>query len=301
MYRPTRTLLIVALVCLGYSHAVLAQSLSGSRQSVERQYQAALSYGYSFLKTPQSVNQFVDSGYLVRVQPSYTLELHDVSFPMARPQVSLFLDRLSQQYYNACREKLTVTSLTRPLSKQPANAVSRSVHPTGMAVDLRIPRKWKCRKWLESTLLSLEKTGVLDVTRERWPPHYHVALFTQTYELYVASLGGGAGNYTVRPGDTLTSIAKQTGLSVAQLKAANGLSGDLIRVGQELQVPGGTGDDLAMAANQTFTHQVRRGESLWEIARRYDTSVQHLRETNGLANDQLMIGQELQVSASTAN
>ena len=57
-----------------------------------------------------------------------------------------------------------------------------------MAVDLRIPPKQACRTWLENYLLAMEKDDVLDVTRERRPPHYHVAVFPDTYEQYVVSL-----------------------------------------------------------------------------------------------------------------
>src|SRR5690606_8979905 len=62
------------------------------------------------------------------------------------------------------------------------------VHPAGMAVDLRISSSAACRSWLESTLLSLERQEVLDVTRERHPPHYHIALFVDRYAEYVAPL-----------------------------------------------------------------------------------------------------------------
>ena len=87
----------------------------------------------------------------------------------------------------ATGERLVITSLTRPLSRQPENASALSVHPAGMAVDLRIPAsKWN-RAWLEQTLLSLEDKAVLDVTREHHPPHYHVAVFPVQYEQYVAS------------------------------------------------------------------------------------------------------------------
>ena len=320
MHGLTRTLRILALCGLGYSHALTAQSLSGSPQSVQRQYQAALSYDYSFLETPQSVNRYVDAGRLVRVQNSRTLEVHKVSYPVARPQVHLFLERLSLQYHSACGEKLTVTSLTRPLNRQPVNAVTNSVHPTGMAVDLRIPNNGKCRRWLENTLLSLESVDVLDVTRERFPPHYHVALFTQPYEAYVAGLEKGpAGEYTVRKGDSLSTIAKRTGSSVAQLKAANGLKGDMIRVGLVLQIPGNMASPVASPVQMTasisdnpaanpqlthsssLTHKVGRGESLWKIARRYGTSVNDLREENGLTNDLLMPGQVLRVSTLATN
>jgi LysM repeat protein len=43
------------------------------------------------------------------------------------------------------------------------------------------------------------------------------------------------------------------------------------------------------------------GESLWQIARRYGTSVNHLREENGMADDFLKIGQVLRISALNTN
>lgn len=47
-----------------------------------------------------------------------------------------------------------------------------------------------------------------------------------------------SGEYVVQPGDTLSGIATKRGTTVAALKAANGLSGDLIRVGQTLRLSG---------------------------------------------------------------
>ena len=45
------------------------------------------------------------------------------------------------------------------------------------------------------------------------------------------------GSATVQSGDTLTSIARRNGTSVAALRSANGLSGDLIKIGQKLNLP----------------------------------------------------------------
>lgn len=318
----------VTTAAVALATPALAQSLKGSPASMTRQNQEAVRYGYSFLENGQAVNQFVDRGHLVKVSPNRYMDLHDVSYPYARPGVKMFLDRLSAQYTAACGEKLTITSLTRPLNRQPKNASAASVHPTGMAADLRIPQKSSCRSWLESTLLSLEGTGVIDVTRERNPPHYHVAVFTQSYEQYVASQSSGPGaasEYTVRRGDTLSAIAKHHGVSVAQLRGANGMRGDMLQVGQKLQIPGNapapestnatatvaslapesahTEDSLAAASAQTVaavsdvTHRVRRGETLWRIAKRYGTNVNALRAHNGLASDVLQVGQTLRVTA----
>jgi LysM repeat protein len=311
-----RTLAAILLCC---SSAASGQTLLGSRATMERQNEAAVNYGYSFMQTSGEVMKHVEQGYLVKVAPNRYMDLHNVSFPYARSQVKLFIDRLSTQYHGNCGEKLTVTSLTRPINKQPANASQASVHPTGMAVDLRIPPRGNCRSWLESTLLSLEKTGVLDVTRERNPPHYHVAVFTEDYASYVAGVDSGnqsqgrpASEYTVRRGDSLSVIATRTNTTIQALRSANGLRGDMIRAGQKLQIPGTSPaatqsvQQVAAAAEPAVprqvaavsevTHQVRRGETLWRIASRYGTSVNRIRSENGLANDLLQVGQVLRLS-----
>lgn len=277
--------------------------MRGSRESITQQNLHAVTHGYTFVQTSNQVADLVDTGELVRVGASRTMTLHNVSYPYARPAVRTLIERLSAQYFNACGEKLTVTSLTRPIARQPANASDDSVHPAGMAVDLRIPSNGRCRSWLESTLLSLEQRHVLDVTRERRPPHYHVAVFPETYTNYLATITGQNREYTVRRGDTLTAVAARMNTTVAQLRAANGLRSDLIHIGQRLMVPGDTGrssaSTLATASSapvvREVTHQVQRGETLWRIASRYDTSVDVLRRQNDLAGDLLSIGQTLRV------
>ena len=87
-------------------------------------------------------------------------------------------------YRRASHERLVVTSLTWPNSGQPSYASDRSVHPTGMAVDLRRPGGRR-RAWLESVLLYLEASGVIEATYERRLPHYHVAVFPSLYAAYV--------------------------------------------------------------------------------------------------------------------
>lgn len=266
---------------------------------MEQQHGHAVAHGYQFAHTSRDVNDMVQLGNLQRVRPTPTMEIHNVSYPYLQPSVKTLVERLSAQYYNACGEKMTVTSMTRPIARQPANAANDSVHPTGMAFDLRVPRNSRCRRWLEDTLLSLESSQVLDVTRERRPPHYHVATFPEPYQAYLASILGHSHEYEVRPGDTLGAIAARSNVSVGQLRAANSLRGDLIRVGQVLTIPGETSGQATTVAQATRTteleHQVRRGETLWRIANRYRTSVDALRSRNGLAGDMLRVGQVLKV------
>lgn len=170
------------------AHAARVE-LRGSPASMENQNQIAQQQGYTFIGSPAEVKEFVAKERLVRVKSNDDFRIADgVSFPYARPVVKTFVERLGAQYRNACGERLVVTSLTRPRSAQPSNAHQLSVHPAGMAVDLRISTRKACRAWLESTLLELENQELLDVTRERKPPHYHVAVFPEAYMAHLDRL-----------------------------------------------------------------------------------------------------------------
>lgn len=311
MQKLTKAFLALSLLVLG--SAVHAQNLKGSRASMERQHQFAKLNDYTFLKTSSEVAPLVAAGRVEKVVPNRHFDLHAVSHPYALPTVRKFIERLAALYYQECGEKLVVTSLMRPMDRQPANAAKDSVHPTGMAVDLRIPGKGKCRSWLENSLLALEAAEVLDVTREHNPPHYHVAVFPDVYALYLEAEGGSTlAEYVVRPGDSLSVIARRTGTTIAQLRLANGLRGDLINVGQKLQIPvagGSTSNSseprtLAVVATETLDvpdeieHRVQRGDTLWRIARRYGTTVNLIKAQNGLRSDALQVGKVLKVVRS---
>jgi hypothetical protein len=165
--------------------------LRGSVSSVVRQHQVARRNDFTFLRTTKQVREFVKEQRLDKITSSQNVQVANVSFPYARPAVRMFIERLGAQYRAATGERLVVTSLTRPISRQPRNASELSVHPAGMAVDLRIPKSPAARRWLEKTLLELEDKVVLDATKERTPAHYHIAVFPRQYERYIATLEGG--------------------------------------------------------------------------------------------------------------
>lgn len=175
-------------VCLLVAPAVLDArevevTLSGSRGSMLRQNGIARAEAYSFLRTPAQVRAYVERGHLVPLPGSETYRVI-AGYPFARPVVRAFIERLSANYMEACGEPLVVTSLTRPSTRQPRNASPLSVHPAGMAVDLRVSQRVSCRSWLMGELLQLEEAGVLDATLERNPPHFHVAVFPSPYSSY---------------------------------------------------------------------------------------------------------------------
>lgn len=254
---PFASLLAVMAVWLAPGEA-LAQSLRGSPSSLDRQVAQADAHGYTYMRSAADVSRFFAAGLLVRLKGNDDYELKDVSFPYARPEVKLFVERLSSQFRAACGERLVITSLTRPSQNQPRNASARSVHPTGMALDIRRHDTPACRQWLERVLLSLERSAVLEVTLEKRPPHYHLALFPQPYADYVASLPASTAAssakaatttsgenfrdllaYTVRRKDTLWRIAQNHGSTPEAIRAANGLRSTTIHPGQVLKIPVG--------------------------------------------------------------
>jgi membrane-bound lytic murein transglycosylase D len=103
---------------------------------------------------------------------------------------------------------------------------------------------------------------------------------------------GKASTHTVRSGETLISIAADYHVDVDDLQRANKLGqSSLIKVGQTLQLPGGS-------TAITQTHTVRSGQTLSSIARSYDVSVADLRGANNLGKSSLIrVGQTLQVPA----
>ena len=276
-WRRSLSPLLAAGLLLGGVQAGAAQSLRGSSASLDRQVAQARGHDFTHLTGAAQVRRFVDAGLLVHLAGNRDYTLVDVSFPFARPEVRLFVERLSSQYRRACGQRLVVTSLTRPLSHQPRNASVRSVHPTGMAVDLRVPAG-RCRGWLEAVLLSLEARGVLEATRERRPPHYHVAVYPKPYAAYVRALTAGAA-----------------GGSAGAARTADG-SGETVPAagGSAATARAGRGSGEAPVA-EAAVHVVRRGDSLDLIARRHGATVEGLRRANGLTSSLIHPGQSLRI------
>lgn len=95
--------------------------------------------------------------------------------------------------------------------------------------------------------------------------------------------------YTVVQGDSLWSIAKKFNISVEELKSANNLSSNLLQVGQRLRIP----VEEKPEEGEYIVYIVVPGDSLYSIARTYNTTVQDLVSYNNLATTNLSIGQQL--------
>ncbi|MFU0842503.1 MAG: Lytic transglycosylase [Burkholderia sp.] len=105
--------------------------------------------------------------------------------------------------------------------------------------------------------------------------------------------------YTVRRGDTLYAVAKRFGVSASQIKRANGLKSNRVHAGQTLSIPAGRSAPAASSGGPKRTPQpiytVRRGDTLSEIADRFDTTPAAIRKLNRLRGNSLKVGQKLRL------
>ncbi len=105
----------------------------------------------------------------------------------------------------------------------------------------------------------------------------------------VLTISANTTEYVVKAGDSLWKIANQFNTTVEDLKDANNLSSNIILVGQILTIP--TNRFAKSRANKLYI--VRTGDTLYSIARKYNTTVDRIIELNNLDNDTIIIGQLL--------
>lgn len=177
-------------------------------------------------------------------------------------------------------------------------------------------------KAAEMAEMDIEELYLLNPAFNRWAtdpngPHRLLipvdrsATFRENLALYPAEKRLSWHTYKVARGDTLATIARRFNTTVNTVRDVNRISGSLIREGQTLLIPTATNDSdfyalsaeqrLQQIANrgagsdrQKVTYTVKRGDSFWDISRRYKVTVDQLARWNGMApKDPLRVGQTL--------
>lgn len=326
-----RIAIAVALLLAGLSATAAAltrastagASLRGSKASIAKMYYFAVRHDIAFANTSDDVDAAIARGRLVPLPGSAFYEVSAaVTFPYASPEARAFVEALAPSFVKTCGFPMVVTSATRPESRQPRNAAELSVHPTGIAVDLRKPYPGPCLSWLRDTLMTLEATGRIEVTEERHPPHFHVAVLAQPGSAPIpgliarllapeesatiklsSAIGSGFPVLEQRsepllafgplfhapllPSEVLATLTGDEVLPVpADLTVAGVSAGDV-----EVPTPDSAAADSAgtapakakvAAKPRASTYIVRSGDTLWDIARKHGLSVGELQRANHL-------------------
>jgi membrane-bound lytic murein transglycosylase D len=193
----------------------------------------------------------------------------------------------------------------------------------GLDLDWSEDPQWKrikIEKQVDLELLAAEAgigaAGLKEANRELYygvtpPPPYYLKVRAAEEAAVTAALGRAGTRliryyyHTVKSGDTLSALARQYGVTAAQINSANpGTQDRYLQIGQRLKIPAyrelpapetqpypaGASGTLAFKGN----HLVKQGETLWSIALAYGIDPEVLAEANGMAlNDILRVGRNL--------
>ena len=122
-------------------------------------------------------------------------------------------------------------------------------------------------------------------------------IYTKEEDMYVPQFI----NYTVKKGDTLYSIAKKYNLSVDTLISDNALKTNTLSIGKNFKIRTDNVEVIEECFGEEYipknskTYIVKKGDSLYSIAKAYNTTVEGLKKKNNLTTNNLSIGQVLKI------
>jgi len=114
--------------------------------------------------------------------------------------------------------------------------------------------------------------------------------------------------YRVQNGDTLSNIAHMFDVNINELRRVNGIRGSRIDIGDVLKIPKknysqqkkkNSYAQRKKTRSSLTTHYVKQGDSLWNLARKYDTTTKNIVRMNHLSSTKLKIGQKLKIPVKT--
>jgi hypothetical protein len=228
--------LIITSVCEG----AWANMLNGGKQARDEAAAEAIRQGILSAADKAEMLKFINEGRLVPIETGefFVVEKMEHGYPYVLPETRDFLRRLGVFWLEHCNERLVITSALRP-KNSPVNSIDNTVHPTGMAVDIRNYHLSRhCRDWVESKKRWFESAGIIQATKEHRHPHYHLVVYPEQFRSFQSGANQVDGAiYRVRSGDTLGVIAKRFGSSINKLVTLNHLdSPDFLRRGQIILV-----------------------------------------------------------------
>ena len=95
--------------------------------------------------------------------------------------------------------------------------------------------------------------------------------------------------YQVKKGDSLYAIAQRFNTTVDELKKINGITNNILSIGQILRIPNSN-------QSENIIYTVVAGDNLYQIAKKFNTTVSNIKKNNNLTSDNLSIGQRLIIS-----
>lgn len=110
--------------------------------------------------------------------------------------------------------------------------------------------------------------------------------------------------YTAAKGDSLYQIAKKYNTTVDELKKLNNLSSNNLTIGMKLKIPvssSTTNNEETPSSTKTYTYQVKKGDTLYQIAKNNNTTVDAIKKLNNLSSNTLTIGSIIKLPSSNTS
>lgn len=134
---------------------------------------------------------------------------------------------------------------------------------------------------------------------ERYELHkYDEEVLGSTYVKYNEPIMSNSSTYIVEKGDSMYSISKKHNLTVHELQNLNNLTSASLNVGQKLITKNSLTNSSNTSVNSAVInklHTVEKGDTLYSISKKYNVSISELQQLNGLNDNAISIGQELQI------
>jgi membrane-bound lytic murein transglycosylase D len=252
-----------------------------------------------------------------------------VQSAIARAKVADFwtLSQSSRYLPRETREYVPMILAAIIIAKNPAQYGFQIAEAAAAAVEtVTLPMPVDLRRVAEWIGVPVDDIQALNPELRRWTTPlrdtaYPLRVPAGTGERVLARLASASpaeriavSEYVIRPGDTLTAIARRLRVGVTDLADANGLSPRaLIRPGQRLVVPRAPAPVLAarpapaaaaavvraagpsVRATSTVVYRERRGDTLWSIAQEFDTTVEAIKSWNKLRTNRINVGDRLTI------
>ncbi len=238
---------------------------------------------------------FLNPAYKEGIIPSTKSQTYKLRLP--REKVGFFIDHEDSLYNFKSKKGIERDQLLAQIKK----AQERSIHIVRSGENLGlIARKYrtsvsKIKAWngLRSSRIYPGQKLIV------YAPGNSKSTATASKSFQKSS----SGYHTVRSGESLGLIAKKYGISVSGLKSMNGLRSNLIKPGQKLKVSNSSQTKSTKVAalpkdgNYRY-HTIKSGDTLWDLARKYNASVDQIKQWNNITNSyRLKPGQKLIVGS----
>ena len=248
---------------------------------------------YGFIDDTPQQNQFLNNNYkeLAEAVIKSILEYKNLPYspPKTNSQINYIVKKGDTLYSIAQRYNITVDELKKQnqLSTNQLTIGQSLILPSTSFVTYTVQKGdtlYKIASQYNTTVDILKKinnlsSNILSIGQKIKLPSTEIINIPASLE-----------TYTVKSGDTLYSIAKKFDTTVDKIKSQNSLNADALTVGQVLKIPSVIS---VTKPSKTNVYTVEPGDTLYSLAREFNTTVNNLKSLNNLITNNLVIGQTI--------